>query len=294
MRARPLYPGSEKPFFQRKDSGRVSQYEGRGAAVPGGLARGRGCAGRAGEVPAGVLRVPVATPGRAVRAGGGGADRAGGGDAAVPEPGAGFRRGHGMVYQALAEGRIDEERLRDLLVRWRPRDWPLVFAVDASTYPRPAAETSPGREWHPHSCKGHHGRRRRSRPGPGRRPPGRPGRGRGGRGLGVPVAGPAVLRARTSAPRWPAAPMAGPRSAPPAGRKACRGGRHRHAAPRCPICRRNGYKDADRIVMPVPKAAGLDRVASTARPQAKAGRPAAAVQTQVRGGIEDAAPRRSP
>ncbi len=79
----------------------------------------------------------------------------------------GFRRGHGMVYQALAEGRIDEEGLRDLLVRWRPRDWPLVFAVDASTYPRPAAVTSPGREWHPHSCQGHHGRRRRSRAGRG-------------------------------------------------------------------------------------------------------------------------------
>ena len=79
----------------------------------------------------------------------------------------GFRRGHGMIYQALAEGRIDEERLRDLLVRWRPRGWPLVFAVDASTYPRPAAATSPGREWHPHSCNGHHGRRRRSRAGAG-------------------------------------------------------------------------------------------------------------------------------
>ena len=75
----------------------------------------------------------------------------------------GFRRGHGMVYQALAEGRIDEERLRDLLVRWRPRGWPLVFAVDASTYPRPAAATSPGREWHHHSCRGHHGRRRKPR-----------------------------------------------------------------------------------------------------------------------------------
>jgi hypothetical protein len=73
----------------------------------------------------------------------------------------GFRRGHGMICQALAEGRIDEDRLRDLLVRWLPRGWPLVFAVDASTYPRPAAQTSPGREWHPHSCKGHHGRRRR-------------------------------------------------------------------------------------------------------------------------------------
>ena len=28
----------------------------------------------------------------------------------------GFRRGHGMIYQALAGGRIDEEALRDLLV----------------------------------------------------------------------------------------------------------------------------------------------------------------------------------
>jgi hypothetical protein len=68
-----------------------------------------------------------------------------------------FRRGHGMVYQALAEGGIDEEALRDLLVAVRPRDWPLVFAIDASTYPRPEAGTSPGREWHHHSCPGSHG-----------------------------------------------------------------------------------------------------------------------------------------
>src|ERR1035441_599270 len=68
----------------------------------------------------------------------------------------GFRRGHGMVYQSLAEGGIDEDALRDLLVRWRPRDWPLVFAIDASTYPRPWAATSPGREWHHHSCPGNH------------------------------------------------------------------------------------------------------------------------------------------
>jgi hypothetical protein len=70
----------------------------------------------------------------------------------------GFRRGHGMVYQGLAKGRIDEEPLRDLLVRTRPRDWPAVFAIDASTYPRPWAETSPDREWHHHSCPGSHGR----------------------------------------------------------------------------------------------------------------------------------------
>jgi hypothetical protein len=74
-----------------------------------------------------------------------------------------FRRGHGMIYQALSEGGIDEEALRDLLAAARPRDWPAVFAIDASTYPRPAAETSPGREWHHHSCPGHHGRGRESR-----------------------------------------------------------------------------------------------------------------------------------
>src|SRR6516225_3599081 len=68
-----------------------------------------------------------------------------------------FRRGHGMVYQALSEGGIDEEALRDLLVAWRPRDWPLAFAIDASTYPRPWAAASPGREWHHHSCPGSHG-----------------------------------------------------------------------------------------------------------------------------------------
>jgi hypothetical protein len=70
----------------------------------------------------------------------------------------GFRRGHGMIYQSLAEGGIDEDALRDLLVRWRPRDWPLVFAIDASTYPRPWAQTSPGREWHHHACPGNHGK----------------------------------------------------------------------------------------------------------------------------------------
>ena len=40
---------------------------------------------------------------------------------------AAFRRGHGMVYQGLARGRVDEEALRDLLVRSRPADWPCVF-----------------------------------------------------------------------------------------------------------------------------------------------------------------------
>lgn len=56
-----------------------------------------------------------------------------------------FRRGHGSLYKALARGDVDPEAVRDLLVAHRPRDWPLVFAVDASTWPRCDAETSPGR-----------------------------------------------------------------------------------------------------------------------------------------------------
>jgi hypothetical protein len=68
-----------------------------------------------------------------------------------------FRRGHGMICQAPGQGGIDEEALRDLLVAVREPGWPLVFAIDASTYPRPEAECSPGREFHHHSCPGSHG-----------------------------------------------------------------------------------------------------------------------------------------
>src|SRR5215469_13543661 len=57
-----------------------------------------------------------------------------------------FRRGYGMVYQGLAEGRVGEDALRGLLVRHRPADWPCVFGIDASTIGRPWAVTSPGRE----------------------------------------------------------------------------------------------------------------------------------------------------
>jgi chromosome partitioning protein len=49
-------------------------------------------------------------------------------------------------------------------------------------------------------------------------------------------------------------------------------------------------RQAGTVVMPVPpKAADLDRVTSTAQIAARLGVPAAAVLTQVRGGIEDAA-----
>ncbi len=54
-----------------------------------------------------------------------------------------FRRSHGSLYKALARGAVDPEAVRELLVAHRPRHWPLVFAVDASTWARCDAETSP-------------------------------------------------------------------------------------------------------------------------------------------------------
>jgi hypothetical protein len=59
-----------------------------------------------------------------------------------------FRYGHGSLYKALAEGDVDDGRLRELLVERRPKDWPLVFAVDASTWARCDAECSPERGFH--------------------------------------------------------------------------------------------------------------------------------------------------
>ena len=56
-----------------------------------------------------------------------------------------FRCSHGSLYKALALGEVDAEQTRDLLVAHRPNDWPLVFAVDASTWARCDAETSPER-----------------------------------------------------------------------------------------------------------------------------------------------------
>jgi hypothetical protein len=64
-----------------------------------------------------------------------------------------FRRGWGSVYAALARGRIDEDALRDLLVAHRPAHWPLVFAVDASTWARCDAETSPDRGFYYHPSR---------------------------------------------------------------------------------------------------------------------------------------------
>jgi hypothetical protein len=61
------------------------------------------------------------------------------------------QRGWGSTYAALVCGRIDTERLRDLLVRCLPPADPLVFAVDVTTWPRCDAECSPerGHYYHP-------------------------------------------------------------------------------------------------------------------------------------------------
>lgn len=65
-----------------------------------------------------------------------------------------FRRSHGSLYKALARGRVEVDRLRKLLVENRPADWPMVFAVDASTWDRCDAETSPERGYY-HSASKH-------------------------------------------------------------------------------------------------------------------------------------------
>jgi DDE superfamily endonuclease len=63
------------------------------------------------------------------------------------------RRGWGSVYAALARGRIDAERLRDLLVDCLPDADPLVFAVDVTTWPRCDAECSPCRGYYYHPSR---------------------------------------------------------------------------------------------------------------------------------------------
>src|SRR4029453_17144673 len=63
------------------------------------------------------------------------------------------QRGWGSVYAALARGRIDTERLRDLLVRFLPDADPLVFAVDVTTWPRCDAECSPERGYYYHPSR---------------------------------------------------------------------------------------------------------------------------------------------
>jgi len=69
-----------------------------------------------------------------------------------------LRRGHGSAYAALAEGGVDGELLRDLLAACRPSGWPLVFAVDGTSWPRCDAETSPERGFYYHPSRHSAGR----------------------------------------------------------------------------------------------------------------------------------------
>src|SRR5213078_4769927 len=56
-----------------------------------------------------------------------------------------FRRGHGALYDALADGEVDAEMLAGLLASsWESPDaGPVKIAVDTSAWPRPDAVTSP-------------------------------------------------------------------------------------------------------------------------------------------------------
>jgi Transposase DDE domain len=63
------------------------------------------------------------------------------------------QRGWGSAYAALARGRIQVERLRDLLVSSLPHADPLVFAVDVTTWPRCDAECSPARGYYYHPSR---------------------------------------------------------------------------------------------------------------------------------------------
>ena len=70
-----------------------------------------------------------------------------------------FRRSHGSLYKALALGSIETSMLRRTLVAYRPASWPQVFAVDASTWDRCDAETSPERGFYYSASKHSAGQR---------------------------------------------------------------------------------------------------------------------------------------
>jgi len=63
------------------------------------------------------------------------------------------RRGWGSLYAALAQGRVEETALRDLLARCPLADGQPIYAVDCSTWPRCDAETSPDRGYYYHPSR---------------------------------------------------------------------------------------------------------------------------------------------
>jgi DDE superfamily endonuclease len=73
--------------------------------------------------------------------------------ASLPQPSLepAHRRGWGSLYAALARGRIQAERLRDLLARHPFVGGQPIYAVDVTTWPRCDAECSPerGLYYHP-------------------------------------------------------------------------------------------------------------------------------------------------
>jgi hypothetical protein len=66
-----------------------------------------------------------------------------------------FVREWAAAYAALARGRIDQGRLRGLLAATPPLGDPdqPVYAIDVTTWPRRAAQTSPLRQWHYHPLR---------------------------------------------------------------------------------------------------------------------------------------------
>jgi hypothetical protein len=58
------------------------------------------------------------------------------------------RRGWGSLYAALAEGRLDEPALRELVGGYPLDDGQPVYALDTSVWPRDDAETSPERGYY--------------------------------------------------------------------------------------------------------------------------------------------------
>src|SRR5215212_2973669 len=63
------------------------------------------------------------------------------------------RRGWGSLYDALADGALDEAALQVLLRRHAASDGPAVYAVDLSVWPRCDAEASPDRGYYYHPSR---------------------------------------------------------------------------------------------------------------------------------------------
>jgi hypothetical protein len=65
----------------------------------------------------------------------------------------GFQRGWGSIYDALAVGRIDQDGLEVVLAQYPLEAGEAVYALDASTWVRNDAETSPKRGYYHHHSR---------------------------------------------------------------------------------------------------------------------------------------------